>query len=359
MTTRRELFPLVAGAAGLRRPPPAPPPAAAPAPGVAARLLPERAHRRRARLLRLSTARLRQTKDWPVMLFLHGDGERGDGKGELDYVLMHGPLYEAWCQKRDLPFVIISPQLPMFGQADDRLHQEPHAGADSAAPARHGVESAARRSAACASTSPCRARCRDDKLPDGPDGPGRRLERDRARIDRDGGPHRRASSEAIARRVYLTGLSYGGFGAWHLAARHPDKFAALAPVVGLRPPGSCRAHREGQTTAVVFAGGRDPVVPLRYFYAGARTARGAGPPDVRFTESRRPRALHLGARVRRPGPVRLVAGPLALTVARQKKGRQLALPPRFALAEDARLQNRPRRPKMIVRPALNALNVAL
>src|SRR3954465_14898228 len=56
-----------------------------------------------------------QRKDWPVMLFLHGDGERGDARGELDYVLIHGPLFEAWCQKRDLPFVIISPQLPKFG----------------------------------------------------------------------------------------------------------------------------------------------------------------------------------------------------------------------------------------------------
>src|ERR1035437_619869 len=52
------------------------------------------------------------------MLFLHGNGERGDGKAELDYVLMHGPLFEAWAQKRDLPFVIISPQLPMFDQGE-------------------------------------------------------------------------------------------------------------------------------------------------------------------------------------------------------------------------------------------------
>ena len=62
------------------------------------------------------------------MLFLHGDGERGDGKGELDYVLVHGPLFEAWCQRRDLPFIIISPQLPMFGQGEVRLHQEPRRG---------------------------------------------------------------------------------------------------------------------------------------------------------------------------------------------------------------------------------------
>ncbi|HEX2861215.1 MAG TPA: hypothetical protein VHN79_06230, partial [Lacunisphaera sp.] len=59
----------------------------------------------------------RQEK-WPVMLFLHGNGERGDGQAKLDYVLIHGPLFEAWCQKRDLPFVIISPQLPMYDQGE-------------------------------------------------------------------------------------------------------------------------------------------------------------------------------------------------------------------------------------------------
>src|SRR5690606_11210170 len=54
-------------------------------------------------------------RKWPVMMFLHGNGERGNGKDELDFVLIHGPLYEAWIQRRDLPFIIISPQLPMFG----------------------------------------------------------------------------------------------------------------------------------------------------------------------------------------------------------------------------------------------------
>ncbi len=52
----------------------------------------------------------------PVLLFLHGDGERGNGKEELDFVITHGPLYEAWIQKRDLPFILIVPQLPKFGR---------------------------------------------------------------------------------------------------------------------------------------------------------------------------------------------------------------------------------------------------
>lgn len=34
-------------------------------------------------------------REWPVMLFLHGNGERGDAKSELDYTLVHGPVREA------------------------------------------------------------------------------------------------------------------------------------------------------------------------------------------------------------------------------------------------------------------------
>lgn len=44
--------------------------------------------------------------------------------------------------------------------------------------------------------------------------------------------------EVIARydvdedRVYLTGLSMGGFGSWALASEHPERFAAVVPICG-------------------------------------------------------------------------------------------------------------------------------
>jgi predicted peptidase len=42
---------------------------------------------------------------------------------------------------------------------------------------------------------------------------------------------------ADPKRVYLTGISLGGYGAWYLAAAHPERFAAVAPVCGgLVPP---------------------------------------------------------------------------------------------------------------------------
>ena len=37
-------------------------------------------------------------------------------------------------------------------------------------------------------------------------------------------------------RVYLTGLSMGGFGSFDLAIRHPDLFAAIAPICGAADP---------------------------------------------------------------------------------------------------------------------------
>ncbi len=38
------------------------------------------------------------------------------------------------------------------------------------------------------------------------------------------------------KRVYLTGLSMGGAGAWGLAAKNPERFAAVAPVCGFGDP---------------------------------------------------------------------------------------------------------------------------
>jgi predicted peptidase len=33
-------------------------------------------------------------------------------------------------------------------------------------------------------------------------------------------------------RAYLTGISMGGYGAWALAGRHPERFAAIVPICG-------------------------------------------------------------------------------------------------------------------------------
>ena len=42
-----------------------------------------------------------------------------------------------------------------------------------------------------------------------------------------------------AHRTYLTGLSMGGYGAWHLAEKYPGTFAALVVICGSYSP-ACR-----------------------------------------------------------------------------------------------------------------------
>ncbi|MFC4408888.1 prolyl oligopeptidase family serine peptidase [Chungangia koreensis] len=61
-------------------------------------------------------------------------------------------------------------------------------------------------------------------------------------------------------RMYLTGLSMGGYGTWDYALRYPDRFAALAPVCG----GTLRLEDIGRikhTPIWVFHGELDKRIP--------------------------------------------------------------------------------------------------
>lgn len=77
-------------------------------------------------------------------------------------------------------------------------------------------------------------------------------------------------------RVYLTGLSMGGYGSWYLAEKYPQRWAAVAPVCGgIRPPAAGRGRlpdpgEEAYARAAdatkslpiwLFHGGADPTVP--------------------------------------------------------------------------------------------------
>ncbi|MFP4058156.1 MAG: sugar-binding protein [Candidatus Brocadiia bacterium] len=61
-------------------------------------------------------------------------------------------------------------------------------------------------------------------------------------------------------RVYLTGLSMGGFGSWALACEFPDRFAAVAPICGGGDPRD--AQRIAEVPIWVFHGAQDGVVPV-------------------------------------------------------------------------------------------------
>lgn len=61
-------------------------------------------------------------------------------------------------------------------------------------------------------------------------------------------------------RVYLTGLSMGGYGTWHLAAAQPERFAAIAPICGGGNPQA--AGKLKNLPVWAFHGAKDNVVPL-------------------------------------------------------------------------------------------------
>jgi predicted peptidase len=133
-------------------------------------------------------------KKWPVLLFLHGSGERGD---DLNRVKVHGP--PKIVETKDLPFIIVSPQCPAGERWEPELLNE--------------------------------------------------------LLDAILLWHR-----ADADRIYLTGLSMGGYGTWELAMKHPDKFAAIAPICGGGDP--ARVEKIKHIPTWVFHGAKDLTVPL-------------------------------------------------------------------------------------------------
>lgn len=137
-------------------------------------------------------------KDWPLMVFLHGAGERGD---DLDKVKLHGPP-KLVGQGRSLPFIIVSPQCPEI-EWWPNLSQHVNALIDEM------VET--------------------------------------YDVDED--------------RIYLTGLSMGGYGTWTIAAIYPQRFAAIAPVCGGGSPFDAFKLKDLPIRA--FHGAKDPVVPLQ------------------------------------------------------------------------------------------------
>jgi predicted peptidase len=64
-----------------------------------------------------------------------------------------------------------------------------------------------------------------------------------------------------ASRVYLTGHSMGGFGTWYLAYKHPEKFAAIAPMSASLVT-TAWASRLKMMPIWAFHGEKDNLVPV-------------------------------------------------------------------------------------------------
>lgn len=75
-------------------------------------------------------------------------------------------------------------------------------------------------------------------------------------------------------RVYITGLSMGGFGTWDLAAYSPERFAAIAPICG--GGNTLDGKLLINLPAWVFHGAEDKVVPASFSESMVTAIRRAG-----------------------------------------------------------------------------------
>ena len=82
-------------------------------------------------------------------------------------------------------------------------------------------------------------------------------------------------------RVYLTGHSMGGRGVWYLAYKHPERFAAVAPMSG-GPNITAWASKLKDVPVWVFHGAKDQLVPLSQSEDMVNAIKAAGG-DVKFT----------------------------------------------------------------------------
>jgi len=168
-------------------------------------------------VLHLPSAYLADGDEWPLVLFLHGAGERGEDPAALS---VHGPVKQA-AAGAELPFVVLAPQCPGY------------------------------------STWACE------------------LSGVMALVDEVVGTHR-----VDASRIYVTGLSMGGAGAWAISARYPERFAAAVPICGSWLPEA--ATRITGVPVWAFHGEDDSVVPIRHTEKVVEALEALGG-NVRFT----------------------------------------------------------------------------
>ena len=173
-------------------------------------------------LLTLPNGYNASAEPWPLILFLHGAGERGT---DVEALRIYG-MPKIAPREHDFPFITVSPVCPENRWWLDYM----------------------------------------DVLIDLLDDVQARYQVDPARI-------------------YLTGLSMGGFGTWHLAVEHPQRFAAIAPICGgglwaYGLPDRVTALKDVPTWA--FHGALDRVVPPQSSEALVRVLKDAGG-DVQYT----------------------------------------------------------------------------
>lgn len=98
-----------------------------------------------------------------------------------------------------------------------------------------------------------------------------------------------AQQKVDTRRIYLTGLSLGGFGTWSVGLKNPQRFAAIAPICGGGERTWVRRAARTQPAVLkslgvwVFHGAKDRTVLLEESEQMVEALKQAAVPDLQFT----------------------------------------------------------------------------
>lgn len=168
---------------------------------------------------------------WPLMLFLHGAGERGT---DVQRAAVHGPM-SLVRKGTNFPFIIVAPICP----AGEQWQNEPLLQLLNRVEKKYAVDT---------------------------------------------------------NRVYLTGISMGGYGTWKLGLARPERFAALVPICGGGSLIDIILGTRDKTDAFktlpiwAFHGAKDDVVPLDESERMVKLLKKLGVKDVQLTVY--PEAMH-------------------------------------------------------------------
>lgn len=85
-------------------------------------------------------------------------------------------------------------------------------------------------------------------------------------------------------RVYVTGISMGGYGTSAITGLEPERFAAAVPICGgLTGTAALVVERVARIPHWIFHGDADPIIPVEESREMVQVLRGAGG-EVRYTE---------------------------------------------------------------------------
>lgn len=182
------------------------------------------------------------SRKYPVILFLHGAGERGD---DNEAQLRHGgDLFASHATRAQYPAIVIAPQCP-----EDKwwvTYTRPSAA---------GEKRFFPLSTAITPELGAVKELLDSYI---------------------------AKGIVDTKRIYVTGLSMGGIGTFDLVCRYPVLFAAAAPICGGANLQRL-ARYKGRTAFSIYHGEADRTVDVRFSRDAYTTLQAAGA-DVRYKE---------------------------------------------------------------------------